>query len=238
MVAYRRILIKISGQSLAGPAEVGLDSDALNRIAEEILSAHRLGIQVAVVVGAGNIFRGNLAADWGIDRVEADNVGMLGTAINAVILRGVLTAMSEYDVRVMTGVMMNQVAEPFVRLRAIRHLEKGRIVIFAGGIGQPFVTTDYPAVQRALEIGADALLAGKNGVDGLYSADPRKDVLAELITEISYDQVIGRDLRVMDPAAFVLGREHGLPMHIFDICARGLIADICLGRSHGTYIRP
>lgn len=236
MTAYKRVLIKLSGQALAGPAEVGLDNAVLHRTASQILAVRALGLQVAVVVGAGNIFRGNLATDWGIDRAEADNVGMLGTAINAVILRGVLKGLADCDVRVMTGVLMAQVAEPFIRLRAIRHLEKGRIVVFAGGIGQPFVTTDYPSVQRGLEIGADVLLVAKNGVDGLYTADPKRDLGAQLLRDVTYEEVIARNLRVMDPAAFVLAREHGLPMHVFDMNAEDALVQLCQGERIGTYI--
>src|SRR5437667_5891439 len=153
---YRRVVLKLSGEALAGPAGSDVDPASLARGAREGLSVHGLGVQIAVVVGGGNYFRGRMAEGWGISRAEADNIGMLGTVMNALMLRGVLTASGASDVRVMTAIPMESVAEPFIRLRAIRHLDRGLIVMLAGGIGQPYVTTDYPAVQRALELDADA----------------------------------------------------------------------------------
>jgi uridylate kinase len=170
---YRRVVVKLSGEALAGAASTGVDPDALAMVANEVLSVRDLGVQVAVVVGGGNYFRGRMAEGWGISRAEADNIGMLGTVMNALMLRGALTARTDLDVRVMTAMPMQSVAEPFIRLRAVRHLEQGAIVLLAGGIGQPYVTTDYPAVQRALELDADALLVAKRGVDGVYDSDPR-----------------------------------------------------------------
>lgn len=238
MERYRRVLIKASGQAMAGKNEFGLDPEAINHVADEILSVHNRGIQVAVMVGGGNIFRGKVAEEWGIDRAEADSVGMLGTAINAVILRGALTARGDTDVRVMTALPLEAVAEPYIRLRAIRHLEKRHIVVFGCGIGQPYVTTDYPSVQRALEIDADAILAAKNGTDAVYSADPKIDPSAERYRTLSYDDVIERRLEVMDQSAFILARDFGLPIHVFDLDKPGLMAQICEGENPGTIIGP
>ncbi len=158
-VRYRRLVVKLSGEALAGTAGSGVDPASLAHVAQEILSVHDLGVQIAVVVGGGNYFRGRMAEGWGISRAEADNIGMLGTVMNALMLRGVLTASGGGDVRVMTAIPIQSVAEPFIRLRAVHHLDRGLIVLLAGGIGQPYVTTDYPAVQRALELDADALTA-------------------------------------------------------------------------------
>ena len=171
MPRYQRVVVKLSGEALSGTAGTGVDPESLARVADEVLSVHNLGVQVAVVVGGGNYFRGRMAEGWGISRAEADNIGMLGTVMNALMLRGALTARTEADIRVMTAVPIHSVAEPFIRLRAGHHLNRGLIVLLAGGIGQPYVTTDYPAVQRALELEADALLVAKHGVDGVYDSD-------------------------------------------------------------------
>jgi uridylate kinase len=191
-----------------------------------------------VVVGGGNFFRGSLADEWGIDRAEADSIGMLGTVMNSLMLRGVLKAKAgaSREVRVMTAVDIPTVAEPFIRLRALAHLAKGYLVILAGGIGQPYVTTDYPAVQRALELDAEALLVAKHGVDGVYSADPRVDPDATRFAALAYADVIADDLRVMDPSAFILARDHGLPLHVFDVGRSGAMAAIVSGEDVGTRI--
>jgi uridylate kinase len=236
MTRYRRVVIKLSGGALSGPEPFGLDAAALEHLAGEVLSVTALGVQAAIVVGGGNFFRGSLAETWGIDRAEADSIGMLGTVMNSLMLRGVLKARGAGEVRVMTALPIPSVAEPFIRLRAIAHLEKGYLVILAGGIGQPYVTTDYPAVQRALELGADALLVAKHGVDGVYSADPRKDPAAERYDHLAYEEVIARDLRVMDPSAFILARDHGLPLHVFDVDRTGAMAAIVSGEDVGTTI--
>jgi uridylate kinase len=177
-----------------------------------------------------------MAEGWRIGRAEADNIGMLGTVMNALMLRGVLTARCESDVRVMTAVPMQSVAEPFIRLRAERHLRRGLIVLLAGGIGQPYVTTDYPAVQRALELEADALLVAKRGVDGVYDCDPNVDRNAKRFTNLTYRQALTTGVRVMDANAFVLADEHGLVMHVFDVTAVGAMRAICLGDEIGTRI--
>ncbi|GIG62403.1 uridylate kinase [Longispora fulva] len=233
---YSRVVLKISGEALAGDGTAGVDPASLAHVAREILSVCELGVQVAVVIGGGNYFRGRMAEGWGIDRAEADNIGMLGTVMNALMLRGALTGVSELDVRVMTAMPMTSMAEPFIRLRAIRHLEHGSLVLLAGGIGQPYVTTDYPSVQRALELGADALLVAKRGVDGVYDADPNTTPDARRFTELTYAEAIAKDIRVMDPGAFVLAGEQDLLMHVFDVAATGAMRAVCLGEDVGTRI--
>ena len=235
-VRYRRVVLKLSGEALAGPAGSGVDPASLAHVAREIISVHDLGVQIAVVVGGGNYFRGRMAEGWGISRAEADNIGMLGTVMNALMLRGVLTADGASDVRVMTAIPMESVAEPFIRLRAIRHLDRGLIVMLAGGIGQPYVTTDYPAVQRALELDADALLMAKHGVDGVYDSDPRVNPAATRYTHLTYDEALAAQVRVMDTSAFVLASEQGLTMHVFDVAAVGVMRRICEGDDLGTRI--
>ena len=233
---YRRVVVKLSGEALAGAAGTGADPASLARVADEVLSVHELGVQVAVVVGGGNYFRGRMADGWGISRAEADNIGMLGTVMNALMLRGALTARTEADIRVMTAVPIHSVAEPFIRLRAVHHLERGMIVVLAGGIGQPYVTTDYPAVQRALELDADALLVAKHGVDGVYDADPKHNPDAKRYTSLSYDEALAAGVRIMDTSAFVLANEQALTMHVFDVGAVGVMRGICEGRDFGTRI--
>ncbi len=213
-----------------------MDPASLAQVAAEVLSLHELGVQVAVVVGGGNYFRGRMAEGWGISRAEADNIGMLGTVMNALMLRGVLTARTDTDVRVMTAVPMQSVAEPFIRLRAIRHLELGLMVLLAGGIGQPYVTTDYPAVQRALELDADALLVAKRGVDGVYDSDPRHNPAAVRYSQLTYDEALAAGVRVMDTSALVLANEQALTMHVFDVAAIGVMKQICQGADLGTRI--
>ncbi|WP_429841371.1 UMP kinase [Brevibacillus sp. FIR094] len=233
---YKRVLVKLSGGAVAKENGFGFNPVQLEHIAGEILSLLDMGVEVAIVIGGGNIFRGNMADQWGIERVEADNIGTLATVINSLMLRGVLKARVNREVRVMTAVPINAVAEPYIRLRAVHHLEKGHVVIFAGGNGQPYVTTDYPAVQRALEVGTDALLVAKHGVDGVYTADPRKDSTAKQYVEVSFDEVVRRDLRVMDQAAMILARDHQLPLHVFNFDQPGAMAQICRGEQVGTYI--
>ncbi|HEY7260732.1 MAG TPA: UMP kinase [Trebonia sp.] len=229
-------MVKLSGEALAGVAGTGADPASLARVADEVLSVHKLGVQVAVVVGGGNYFRGRMAEGWGISRAEADNIGMLGTVMNALMLRGALTGRTDADVRVMTAVPIHSVAEPFIRLRAVHHLERGMIVVLAGGIGQPYVTTDYPAVQRALELDADALLVAKHGVDGVYDADPKHHPDAVRYTSLTYDEAIAAGVRIMDTSAFVLANEQALTMHVFDVAARGVMSGICEGSELGTRI--
>jgi uridylate kinase len=236
VLRYGRVVVKLSGEALAGEAGSGADPASLARVSSEVLSVRELGVQVAVVVGGGNFFRGRMAEGWGISRAEADNIGMLGTVMNALMLRGALTARTDIDIRVMTAVPIQTVAEPFIRLRAIRHLEHGSIVLLAGGIGQPYVTTDYPAVQRALELEADALLVAKRGVDGVYDSDPRLNPNAVRYERLTYEEALAAGVRVMDTSAFVLANEQSLTMHVFDVAAAGAMRQICEGVDLGTRI--
>ena len=233
---YRRVVVKLSGEALSGASGTCVDPASLARVADEVLSVHNLGVQVAVVVGGGNYFRGRMAEGWGISRAEADNIGMLGTVMNALMLRGALTARTDADIRVMTAVPIHSVAEPFIRLKAVHHLDRGFIVVLAGGIGQPYVTTDYPAVQRALELEADALLVAKHGVDGVYDSDPRQNPDAVRFTNLTYEEALAADIRIMDTSAFVLANEQSLTMHVFDVAAVGVMKSICEGAELGTRI--
>lgn len=234
MLRYKRVLIKLSGGAIAGDRGFGFANEAVQHIVREVLAVRDLGVEVTIVIGGGNIFRGRISADWEIDRVEGDSVGMLGTVINSVLLRAAIKARSDYEVRVMTAFPMEWVAEPYIRLRAIRHLEKGYVVILAGGIGQPLVTTDYPAVQRAIEMKCDAILAAKHGVDGVYDKDPREHADARLYQSIAYEEAIRKDLQVLDQQAIVLARQHAVPVHVFDFDKPGCLARICRGESLGT----
>lgn len=234
---YQRILIKLSGGAIAGDKGWGFDPTALNHIADELLAIHSMGIEVAVVVGGGNIFRGELGQQWGIERAEADNIGMMATVTNSLMLRGVLQARGdEIEVRAMTAIPINTVAEPYIRLRAIRHMEKDYIVLLAGGTGNPYVTTDYPSAQRALELRADALLAAKHGTDGIYTGDPRKDPNARRYRTVSYDTIIRDNLRALDQSAILLARDNNLPVHVFNFDEKGIMARICTGEDVGTLI--
>lgn len=233
---YKRILIKISGGALGDETGNSFGSERLNHIAEEVLSVVNAGVEVSIVVGGGNIFRGNLAEVWGIDRVEADNIGTLGTIINSLMLRGVLKSKTNKDVRVMTSVPVTSVAEPYIRLRAVHHLEKGYIVIFGGGNGQPFVTTDYPSVQRAIETNSDAIFVAKQGVDGVYTTDPNLDKDAKIYKNVNYNDVIVNNLKVMGQSALLLARDHKLPVHIFDFNESGTMKKLLEGNQIGTTI--
>ncbi len=236
MTRYRRVLIKLSGGAVAGNTEFGFAPEKLEHIANEILSVVNLGVEVSLVIGGGNIFRGNMAESWGIERAEADNIGTLATVINSLMLRGVLKAKTDKEVRVMTALPVTSVAEPYIRLRAMHHLEKGYIVIFAGGNGQPYVTTDYPSVQRAIEVNCDALLVAKQGVDGVLSADPRHDREARKFKSLHYNDVLQHNLKVMDQSAFILARDYNLPMHVFNFDNPGSMKEICEGIPNGTII--
>jgi uridylate kinase len=239
MLTYQRVVVKMSGGAFAGNNEWGFDRAAIDALAREIIALAGAGVQVAVMVGGGNIFRGRIADQWGIDRVEADHIGMTATVLNSLMLRGALKAQdSGREVRVMSAVPMAAFAEPFIRLRAIKHLEKGYIVVFAAGTGQPLVTTDYPAVQRAIEIDADAILAAKQGTEGVYTADPNIDPDARMYTSICYDDVVAMELAVMDQSAFLLARDHGIPIHVFNSNHPGAMLAICEGKDIGTSIGP
>lgn len=236
MIRYKRVLIKLSGGAVAGSSEFGFDPGRLEHIASEIMSVVNLGVEVALVIGGGNIFRGSMADSWGIERAEADNIGTLATVVNSLMLRGVLKAKTNKEVRVMTAIPLASVAEPYIRLRAIHHLEKGYVVIFAGGNGQPYVTTDYPSVQRAIETNCDALLVAKQGVDGVLEADPRHVHSARKFKSLHYDDVLNRNIKVMDQSAFILARDYNLPIHVFNFDTPGSMKQICEGSDTGTVI--
>lgn len=233
---YKRVLVKLSGGAIAGEKDWGFSPNSLNHIADEVLKLHSLGVQVGVVVGGGNIFRGELGEEWGIERAEADNIGMMATVTNSLMLRGVLTSRGNVDVRVMTAIPINTVAEPFIRLRAIRHLEHGHIVVLAAGTGNPYVTTDYPSVQRALELRAEAILAAKHGVDGIYTDDPNNNPSAQRYIQINYDTVIQNNLKVLDQSAVLLARDHNLSIHLFNFDTPEIMCRICKGEDAGTLI--
>ena len=235
---YRRVTLKLSGEAVSGGLEYGFDHAALDHIAREVLHLHALGVQVSVVIGGGNIFRGDLSSQWGIERAEADNIGMMGTVVNSLMLRGVLSAKSGggVEVRVMTAIEINTVAEPYIRLRAIQHLKKGYVVIFAGGLGQPYLTTDYPAVQRALETRSNAILYAKNDARGVFTADPKTDPQARMYRRMHYNTILSKDLRVIDQTAVILARDNGLPLHVFDVTETGTVQRICEGEDAGTLV--
>src|SRR6476659_1952791 len=228
-LAYRRVLLKISGEALMGEQNYGIDVNVARSVAEELKAVHRLGVQVAVVVGGGNIFRGVSKSAGNMDRSSADYIGMLATVMNAVVLQDALEK-AEVQTRVMSAIDIPQLAEPFIRRRAIRHLEKERIVIFAAGTGNPYFTTDSAAALRALEIKADIILKATK-VDGVYSADPMTDATAELFNEITYRQVLERQLRVMDASAILLCMDNNLPIVVFNMLESGNIRRVVLGES-------
>ncbi|TCI30622.1 UMP kinase [Exiguobacterium sp. SL-10] len=233
---YQNVLIKLSGAAIAGEDNSNFDAHNLDQIAVEILSLIDMGINVSLMIGGGNIFRGNMADAWGIDRVEADNIGTLGTVINSLMLRGVLKSKTDREVRVMTAMPIPSMAEPYIRLKALTHLNKGYVLIFAGGNGQPFVSTDYPAVQRAVEMHCDALFVAKNGISGVYTDDPNRSSTARQYTSLHYNDVLRHDLKVMDQSALLLARDNHLPVHVFDFDETGAMKRICMGESIGTLI--
>jgi len=233
--AYRRVMLKLSGEALMGSQSFGIDEQVVAKIAEELREVHDLGVELAIVVGGGNIIRGLAASHRGIERVTGDYMGMLATVINALALqdamekRGVVT-------RVQTAIDIREVAEPFIRRRAIRHLEKSRAVIFAAGTGNPFFTTDSAAALRAAEIHAEILLKGTR-VEGIYTADPRVDPNAELLSEVTYQKVVERDLRVMDTAAISLCRDNSIPIAVFDLTQPGNVRRVVCGERVGSIVR-
>ncbi len=232
---YRRVLLKLSGEVFGGAKGIGVDPDVVQDIAKQISDVARTGVQVAIVVGGGNYFRGAELQQRGMDRARADYMGMLGTVMNCLALQDFLEK-EGIQTRVQTAITMGQVAEPYVPLRAIRHLEKGRVVIFGAGAGMPYFTTDTVSAQRALEIGAEALLLAKSGVDGVYSADPKKDPHAVKYESISYDEVLSKSLAVADAAAFALCRENKLPIVVFDLMQNGNIGRAVRGELIGTLV--
>ena len=232
---YKRVLLKLSGEVFGGAKGIGVDPDVVHDIAGQIAEVVRGGKQIAIVVGGGNYFRGAELQQRGMDRARADYMGMLGTVMNCLALQDFLEK-EDIETRVQTAITMCQVAEPYIPRRSIRHLEKGRVVIFGAGAGMPFFTTDTVAAQRALEIGAEALLLAKSGVDGVYTADPKKDSSATKYDSISFDEVIAKSLAVADAAAFSLCRENKLPIIVFDLKNRGNIARAVRGDAIGTLV--
>ncbi|MBL8776197.1 MAG: UMP kinase [Acidimicrobiales bacterium] len=234
---WQRVVLKLSGEAFAGDAGYGVDGVIVKQIAEEIVEVRReLAVDIAIVVGGGNIWRGMTGAGAGMDRAQADYMGMLATVINALALQDTLEQLGQ-PTRVQTAVHMSQIAEPYIRRRAIRHLEKGRVVIFAGGTGNPFFTTDTTAALRAAEIDAEAILRGTHsGVGGIYTDDPKTNPEATLLTEVSYIEVLNRGLRAMDSTAITLCMDNAIPIVVFDLLERGNVRSILEGRSIGTLV--
>ncbi len=231
---FRRILLKLSGEALMGDRDYGIDPPVIQRLAREIHEASRAGAQIGVVIGGGNIFRGAGLAEAGMDRVTGDHMGMLATVMNALAMQDALEKQGAFA-RTMSALKINEVCEDFIRRRAVRHLEKGRICIFAAGTGNPFFTTDSAAALRAVEIGADLLLKATK-VDGVYDRDPLKHADAVRFERLSYDQVLHRDLKVMDTAAFALCRDYRIPIRVYDLSEPGSLMRILRGESIGTLV--
>jgi uridylate kinase len=227
-------VLKLSGEALAGTRGFGIDPPVVDELTSEIVSIHHTGVELGLVVGGGNIVRGTTASEGGMDRVSADYMGMLSTVINALAIQDLLERKG-IETRLLTAIRMDAVAEPYIRRRAVRHLEKGRVVLFAGGTGNPYFSTDTAAVLRAIEIGADAILKATK-VDGIYSADPRTDPEAQFIEKISYMDVLKRDLRVMDATAVSMCKDNDLPIVVFDIRHQGAVRAILAGESVGSIV--
>ncbi|MDO5972481.1 UMP kinase [Flavivirga aquimarina] len=231
---YKRILLKLSGEALMGNRQYGIDPERLAEYAQDIKTITDKGVEVAVVIGGGNIFRGVAGASKGMDRVQGDYMGMLATVINGLALQGALED-ADIPTRLQTAIKINEVAEPFIRRRAMRHLEKGRVVIFGGGTGNPYFTTDSAAVLRAIEIEADVILKGTR-VDGIYNTDPEKDDNAIKFNFISFDDVLRKGLKVMDTTAFTLSQENKLPIIVFDMNRKGNLLKVVSGEKIGTEV--
>ena len=231
---YKRILLKLSGEALMGEQQYGIDANRLTEYAEDIKAVVEKGVQIAIVIGGGNIFRGLKGASEGMDRVQGDHMGMLATVINSLALQSALE-IAGVETRVQSAIKINEVSEPFIRRRAMRHLEKGRVVIFGGGTGNPYFTTDSAAVLRAIEIKADVILKGTR-VDGIYTADPEKDKTATKFDNISFDDVLKKGLKVMDTTAFTLSQENELPIVVFDMNTRGNLMRLVSGENIGTVV--
>ncbi len=232
---YQRILLKISGEALAGDQLYGISGDVVRFIAEEVREIHQLGVRIGMVIGGGNIFRGVEASAQGMDRSSADYMGMLATVINGLALQDALEKLG-VDTRVQTAIEMREVAEPFIRRRALRHLEKGRVVIFVGGTGNPYFTTDTAAALRAMEITADVVFKATK-VDGVYSADPKKDPTAKKFDELTYIEVLSRRLKVMDSTAISLCMDNGFPIVVFNLQEKGRLRQLVYGERVGTLVR-
>lgn len=231
---YKRILLKLSGESLMGKNQYGIDPARLSEYAQEIKAIVEQGIEVAIVIGGGNIFRGVAGASNGMDRVQGDYMGMLATCINGLALQSAIES-TGVKTRLLTAIKMEQVAEPFIKRRAVRHLEKGRVVIFGAGTGNPYFTTDTAAVLRAIEVSADVILKGTR-VDGIYSADPEKDPNATKFDHITYQNVLDKGLKIMDLTAFTLSQENNLPIIVFDMDTKGNLQKLLAGEKIGTVV--
>jgi uridylate kinase len=234
---FHRVLLKLSGEAMVGESAYGIDPAVVDRLARQIKQVANHGIEVAIVIGGGNIWRGLAASSKGMDRATADYMGMVATVLNALALQDALEKL-EVQTRVMTAIEMHEVAEPYIRRRAIRHMEKGRVVILAAGTGNPFFTTDTAAALRSLELDADVLLMAKNRVDGVYSADPNTDATARRYKRISHQEAIERDLKVMDGSALALLRDNALPIIVFDVGHEAGIKAAALGEPVGTLVTP
>ncbi|MCF6222967.1 MAG: UMP kinase [Flavobacteriaceae bacterium] len=232
---YNRILLKLSGEALMGSRQYGIDPARLSEYAKEIKTLIDKGIQVAIVIGGGNIFRGVAGASNGMDRVQGDHMGMLATIINGLALQGALED-EDLQTRLLTAIEMDKIAEPYIKRRAVRHLEKGRVVIFGGGTGNPYFTTDTAAVLRAIEINADVILKGTR-VDGIYTSDPEKDKNAVKFDNITFKEVLNKGLKVMDLTAFTLSEENGLPIIVFDMNKIGNLSKVVSGEKIGTLVK-
>ena len=231
---YKRILLKLSGEALMGKEKYGIDPNKLTDYANEINEITSIGVEVAIVIGGGNIYRGIQSEGAGFDRVQGDYMGMLATIINGMALQSALEKI-DIQTRLLTAIKMEQIAEPYIRRKAIRHLEKGRVVIFGGGTGNPYFTTDTAATLRAIEIEADVILKGTR-VDGIYTADPEKDETAKMYDSISFDEVYKKGLKVMDMTAFTLCRENNLPIKVFNMNQNGNLKKVCAGEKVGTLV--
>jgi len=233
--AYRRLLVKLSGEQLAGKGGFGISPTVIKRIAQELREVHELGVDLCVVIGGGNVIRGITAASEGMDRANADYMGMMASVINALALQDAMEK-EGLSTRVLSALEIRDVAEPYIRRRAERHLEKGRVVVFAGGTGNPYFSTDTAAALRAAEIHADVILMGKNGVDGVYSADPKLDPKAVKYETVRFDEALAKNLRVMDQTALALCRENKTPIIVFDISRPGNLRRVAVGEDVGTRV--
>jgi len=231
---YRRVLLKLSGEALAGDRGFGIEPAVVDRLTDEIRAVHRMGVSLGLVIGGGNIVRGALASKKGMERVQADYMGMLSTVINALAVQDLLER-KEVETRVMTAIRMEEIAEPYIRRRALRHMEKGRVVLFAGGTGNPYFSTDTAAALRAIEMESDVVIKATK-VQGVYSADPEKDPEAEFLPTVSFKEVMKRELAVMDAAAVSLCRENGLPIIVLNLEDRGAVAQAIRGEHVGTLV--
>jgi uridylate kinase len=233
--AYRRLLVKLSGEQLAGKGGFGISPTVIKRVAQELREVHELGVDLCVVIGGGNVIRGITAASEGMDRANADYMGMMASVINALALQDAMEK-EGLSTRVLSALEIRDVAEPYIRRRAERHLEKGRVVVFAGGTGNPYFSTDTAAALRAAEIHADVILMGKNGVDGVYSADPKQDPKAVRYERVRFDEALAKNLRVMDQTALALCRENKTPIIVFDISRPGNLRRVAIGEEVGTRV--